>query len=361
MVSSNRPKPKLIYLITKGNWGGAQKYVYQLAVSPLIRRSFDIEVVCGVDGELVERLRQKGVHVTVIPQKNRINPFGSLLEIMRLRSFLIKRAPDMIHLNSSKMGLVGSLAGRLAGVPHIVFTAHGWTFNENRTLVMRLFLRGLFYLIVSLSSLTICVAKEVKRQLHAPRFLKKRIVIIYNGLEKTLYPKLPKLSEGSSVVHVVSVGDLHSNKGQDTVLKILPHIENIHYHIIGEGPLRPTIEKMITKKDLGTKVTLYGHVFASPLLSQYDVLIQPSRTEALPYVPLEALAAGLPVIARAVGGIPEIVEGVPHAKLYKDDSELIEILKDIPKVKSLWNDPRFDVETMTKKTLYEYNNLIEAD
>jgi glycosyltransferase involved in cell wall biosynthesis len=95
------------------------------------------------------------------------------------------------------------------------------------------------------------------------------------------------------------------------------------------------------------------------MLSQYDAFLLPSRTEALPYVILEALRAEIPIIARNVGGIPEIVSGVNSAILYNNDNELIDILKNDLPVCSPWKDNRFSVDTMIRKTAFEYQKLLD--
>ncbi len=349
-------------MITKANWGGAQKYVFELATNPLVRKDFSVSVVTGDSGELVERLKQKGVEASTLHIKNSMNPISAIFELRKMVLFFKQERPHIIHINSSKMAFIASFAGRIAGVPHIVFTAHNWTFTEKRIWYVRLLLRIIFYAVVAISDRTICVAENVKKSLKAPKFLRKKMVVIYNGVEKVIIKPLPKLSEGSYIKHVVSIGELHPNKAHETVLAILPFMEDVHYHIIGEGKSRGHLEKVIKKKKLEKKVTLYGHITnAQTLLPQYDIFLLPSRTEALPYVILEALAAGLPVIARRVGGIPEIIQGVPSTVLYDDDQELIDLLKqDYAPVKK-WTDQRFSIDNMTRKTAFEYNKLVEKD
>ncbi len=347
-------------MITKSHWGGAQKYVFQLATSALIRKDFDVVVVIGDEGALAEKLREKGVRTCIVPIKNNYNPFTSLIELKKLSDFIKSENPELIHINSSKIALFGSLAAKYVGVKYIVFTAHGWTFTEKKALPLRLLLHGLFYIIVYLSTTTICVAESLKRKLRAPSFLKNRLVTIYNGLETGSIKKLTKLSDGSNVRHIVTVGYIHSNKGQDTVFRLMPFLENIHYHVIGENLIGQNILDLIKRKKIESRVTLYGQIEnASALLSQYDVFILPSRTEALPYVILEALRAEIPIIARNVGGIKEIVSGVESVILYNNDSELIDILKrDLPPT-SPWIDSRFSVETMTRKTAFEYQRILD--
>lgn len=361
MKEFKQEKPKLLFLITKSNWGGAQKYVYDLATSQAIRKKFNIKVASGNDGELLARLNEKHVETDVLALKNKANPFEAFFEFRRLVQFLKKERPTIVHINSSKMGLLGVLAARMTKVPHVVFTSHGWPFNEKRPFVQRAMFRTLMWITVYASDYAIAVSEQTKKSLRAPKWISKKMRIIYLGIQSEAPTVLPKLSQGSTTKHIISIGELNANKGHDTVLSILPYVENVHYHIIGEGVLRQKLEKIIENKGLSKSVTLYGHIpNASKLLPQYDVFLLPSRTEALGYVALEALQAGLPVIAREVGGVPEILRGLPYARLYKDDSELISILKEELPPAEGWTDERFSHEGLIKKTLFTYQELLDG-
>ena len=123
----------LVFIITKSNWGGAQRYVFDLCVA--MREKFLVKVILGGDGPLAEKLNGDGIEVITIAELGRdvniIKDFRSGWKIFRA---LIKIKPDIVHLNSSKIGGVGSLAARLVFVPRIIFTSHGWALNEDRSL-----------------------------------------------------------------------------------------------------------------------------------------------------------------------------------------------------------------------------------
>ena len=350
---------KVLYLITKSNWGGAQKAVHDLATHPKIQNNYEVIVASGNNGELLDRLASKKIKTHSLNIKNNLNPFTLFKNFFDLYRYIKDVDPDIIHLHSSKISLLGALAARAAKTPLVIFTAHGWPHNEDRNFLIKNILRLMMWLVVFLSHRTIAVSENVVESLHAPSFIKKKMTVIYNGIQKTDYKQLPKLSDGSSddrkVKHIVSIGELNHNKAHDTVIKILPQIRNVHYHIIGDGQNKLKLEKLISQKDLSKRVTLYGHINnAKSLLPQYDAFLLPSRTEALGYVVLEALQAGLPVIARKVGGVPEILRNLPHSHLYKYDTDLIDILdQDFPKNIS-WDDSRFDFEKMIEKTLFLY-------
>jgi len=128
-------KTKILYLITKSNWGGAGRYVYDLTTS-LPEDKFDVVVALGGEGLLKQRLEEKGVRVITVKSLERnvsiLKEFSALFE---LYSLFEKERPDVVHLNSSKAGGLGAFAARLSGIPRIVFTAHGWAFGEKRFLL----------------------------------------------------------------------------------------------------------------------------------------------------------------------------------------------------------------------------------
>lgn len=353
----------ILYIITKSNWGGAQKAVFDLATHPKISNNYNVKVLSGNDGELITKLDSHNIKSDVIDIKNNLNPFSTLISLYKLYKYIKKESPDIVHLHSSKISMLGSIAARAAGVPLIVFTAHGWPHNENRNLVIKLILKLIMWNTVLFSHKTIAVSENIANTLGAPEFINKKITVIYNGIEKKVYNDLPKLSSGShdgkTIRHIVSIGELNNNKAHDTVLKILPQVKGVHYHIIGEGKNRNKLENLIKSNDLSDRVTLYGHKpNAKSLLSQYDAFLLPSRTEALGYVVLEALQAGLPVIARRVGGVPEILRDLPYAKLYSHDTDLIGLLDEPLQTGFKWSDSRFDFDKMIERTIYIYKSNV---
>ncbi|MFZ2500762.1 MAG: glycosyltransferase, partial [Minisyncoccia bacterium] len=133
---------KVLFVITKSNWGGAQSYVYTLATR-LKDTGADVAVVLGGTGEagsesglLAERLQEAGIRTLFLKSFMRdislIREFKALRELIYI---LKSERPDVVHLNSSKAGGLGAVAARLTGVPRIVFTAHGWPFWEPRNFV----------------------------------------------------------------------------------------------------------------------------------------------------------------------------------------------------------------------------------
>src|ERR1700734_3367295 len=128
----NQARTKVLFLITKGTWGGAQRYVFDLATN-IPRGRFEAVVAYGQKGKLAEDLTNAGVRTLQLPSLGRdvavVSDIKSFFEILKL---LRKERPDVLHLNSSKAAALGAPAARIAGVKKIIFTVHGWPFRENR-------------------------------------------------------------------------------------------------------------------------------------------------------------------------------------------------------------------------------------
>lgn len=177
-------KKKILFVITKSNFGGAQRYVYDLARS-LPSREFEVVVAFGGEGLLKEKLTQANIRTVPIEGLERdINLFNEFSVFSQLMKLFKEERPDVVHLNSSKIGGIGALAGRLARVPHIVFTAHGWAFNEERPWIERKIIAVLYWITLVLSHTTIAVSEQIKKQICCFPFVKHKMIIIHNGIDQ---------------------------------------------------------------------------------------------------------------------------------------------------------------------------------
>lgn len=318
-------KKKILLVITKSNFGGAQRYVYDLAVT-LPRERYSVKVVFGGSGLLQKKLDSK--HIAVIPIPGLTRDVGFLREwtaFFALIKIFREERPDVVHLNSSKAGGLGALAARIARVPRIVFTAHGWAFNEDRFFITKTLLYLLHYITVLLSHTTIAVSENVRDQITFFPFIQQKIVVIRNGIDS--FPLRSKkeareeLSKNDTVLHtkqtdeqiwVGTISELHKTKGLTYALQAIKEVTeilpNIVFVIMGEGEQREELERQIRTENLHQHVFLLGHIDnASSYLSALDIFTLSSISEGLPYTLLEAGHAGLPVVTSRVGGIPEVI------------------------------------------------------
>ncbi len=302
---------KILYLITKSNWGGAQKYVYDLAIA-FSGRGNEVAVAFGGRGELAEKLEEAGLRTISLDTLVRdIDIWKEVKSSWAMYGLFQKEKPDVLHLNSSKAGGLGAFLGRIAGVKCIVFTVHGAPFREDRPLAYRLLMYFFTWLTCILSHKVIAVSKRDAHDLGQMLFIRRKISTIYNGLVFGETLRAP--SSQSKETHIVTIGDLTKNKGHMYGLEAIAELVHgkgydVKYFIEGEGEDRKEMEDFIEKNNLKNVVTLLGRTLATTgRLHEFDIFLLPSVKEGLPYVLLEAGRAMMPVVSTITGGIPEIV------------------------------------------------------
>ncbi len=316
-MEQNPRKTKVLFVITKSNFGGAQHYVYDLA-RELPRAEFEAVVACGGAGTLVEKLIEAGVRTILLPSLARdislLRDVQSFFALWKL--FLVER-PDVVHLNSAKASGLGGLAARLAFVPRIIFTAHGWAFNEDRSLLSRTAIKIFSWLTVILTHKTIAVSEAVRDDTQNWPFITGKVATVHNGTEG-----VGRLSREDArkvlglpfdVFIVGTIAELHPNKGLpyaiEAIAKLSQKHPDVYYAILGDGEEKARLNALLEAQGLRGRVFLHGFVKdASHYLKAFDCFVLPSVKEGLPYVILEAGLAELPTIATSVGGIPEVIE-----------------------------------------------------
>lgn len=301
---------KILFVITKSNWGGAQRYVYDLATA--LRHNFCINVAFGQEGLLAKKLREAHIATFSLQAFQRdvsiANDVQSLLELLRL---FRRIKPDVVHLNSSKAAGLGALAARLAGVPRIIFTVHGWPFREQRNLLSRTLIYFFSWVTALLSHTVIVVSDDDLRVAHHMHFIGHKTVRIHNGIalpiDFTSGEKI-RMAFPQNARITGTVGELTKNKNQIALIEQAKRDQDMFVAIVGEGEDRAWLEKKIREYELEERVKLFGFMPASEVLRGFDVFALPSIKEGLPYVLLEAKAADLPIEANRIGGVGEILD-----------------------------------------------------
>jgi glycosyltransferase involved in cell wall biosynthesis len=302
---------KVLYVITKGNQGGAQRYVYDL-VRSLPRDRFESIIAIGghAGSWLQNACTSAGIRTVTLDSVGRdVSVAKDTASLAALIALFKKEQPDIVHLNSSKMGAVGALAARIVGVKRVIFTAHGWAFNEKRPILTR----AIFWLAHAATMLLVdqTVANSAATARAAPIGWQLSTIPLGIGDQKSLSREEARTALDLDMNTIIygCIAELHKNKGLDILVDALAMVPNGHVAIIGGGEKRAALIAKITAKKLKDRVTLVGHMEnAAQYLPAFDIFVLPSRTESAGYVLLEAGLAGLPVVASAVGGIPEIIE-----------------------------------------------------
>lgn len=309
-----RGKKKILYVITKSNWGGAQRYVYDMATS-LPKDAFDVAVAAGGDGPLLQKLSQAGIRTISLPAVKNEASFSALYRAYRaLKETIASEKPDIVHLNSSLASMAGSAAGRICKVPLVIFTSHGWAFNSGFGALKRFGARMLHWITILLSDKTIAVSEAVKEQMMSMPFAAKKMRIVRLGIAT---PDLVSREEARRLLHIPeqafaigTIAELHPVKGLSYALEAVKSLPfEASYLIIGAGDEEKKLLDMIDRDEsLKRRVRLAGFVpQAADLLKAFDIFLLPSISEALGYVIIEAAHAGVPAIASRVGGIPEVI------------------------------------------------------
>lgn len=318
---------KILLVITKSNWGGAQKYVYTLAEHAKKDTDFAVEVLTGNRGELNDRLKKAGVRERSLRIKNSLDPFVFLGEIINVMNVLKEQEPDVVHANSNKAGIVYSIAVALYNLRHakksrFIFTVHGHAFNEDRNIIAKLYIVAAELTIFILADHIISVSKKTLDDIPFKQLFKSKTHVIYNGLPTLEFLDRATARERLGIredePQIVTVAELSGTKNHAYLLRALSaYSKPFHYHVIGEGREENNLRKLVHEYSLDGKVSFHGHVVdAYKYLKAFDLFILPSKTEALAYVVQEACQAGIPVIASRVGGLPELL---PKDHLFRLD------------------------------------------
>lgn len=370
-------KTKILYLITKAIWGGAQSYIYDLATN-LPKEKYEVVVLAGEGEELFSKLENANIRYIKIASLQRdINIFKEIHSFIEINKIINNEKPDVVHLNSSKAGFLGGLASRINGVPKIIFTAHGWSFNEKRSLLSIYIFTLLHWLTILLAHKTIAVSKKTKIDVRNMPFIENKIEIIYNGIKSFNLKNKQSAKEflhlnyiDTNIPLIGTISELHPNKGLDIIISSLVELKNemnFKFIIIGEGQEDKNLKEIIQKHNLKEQVLFLGKIEnAKENLKAFDIFTLTSRTEALPYTIIEAGMAGLPVLATRVGGIPEIIDNEKSGLIVRPDKTEIffalkKLLEHPQKAKDLGLNlqtkvvKEFSFQSMFEKTLKLYS------
>ena len=332
----DKTKTKILYVITKSNWGGAQRYVFDLATS-LPKEEFEIIVACGdsrkkEDGlseMLVQKLTRSNIRVVLVPSLARdisiMKELAAFKELMFLfQTVFQNERPDIVHLNSSKAGGTGALAARLSGIKNVIFTSHGLSWDEDRNALSRTLIFLASCLTFLLCHKVVLITKNNFDRVKDFLFCKRKMVLIRNGIAPINFkPREEARREimGQPIKDtpwIGTIGEFTRNKGQSYLVETAKLLKDkgLQFRLcfIGDGEDLPKIKKQAIESGLYNNPNSLAYIdlpgFVPDIASNlkaFEIFILTSVKEGLPYVLLEAGQAGLPIIASRVGGIPEFV------------------------------------------------------
>jgi glycosyltransferase involved in cell wall biosynthesis/uncharacterized membrane protein len=303
--NGNTTRPRLMFVITLAEHGGAQTYLSLLL--PAVANRFDVTVAAHGPGPLEDAARVAGVRFVPLEHVRRaIAPVHDVLGLVELIRLFRGERPDIVHANSSKAGVLGRLAAFVAGVPVRIFTVHGWAFAAYDGFAGRLYLWA-DRVVRPLTTLVICVShRERELGLRTRACASERSVVVHNAVDLRAFRVAATRGESPQII---SVGRFAYPKDHVTLVRAMASVESDFRAIfVGEGPDQPALANEVRRLGLAPNVALLGARSDVPdLLAGADVFVLSSRSEGLPMSVLEAMAAGLPVVATDVGGVSELV------------------------------------------------------
>lgn len=317
------PMRNILFVITKSNWGGAQRYVFDLARS-LSTPETRVAVALGGTGlpgapagALDAALSKLGIKTHFVPAFMRdVSVFSEWRAFWQLYSLFVQQNPEVVHLNSSKAGGIGALAATFARVPRIVFTVHGLPWEEERGLLGRLLIRFVSWITFLLCHRVIVLSGDALAKVKAMPFVRSKVSLVHNGLPLLEFAEPAEartmLGLPAETLVIGAVGELTWNKGYHVLLRAAGILKrrglDFLLCIAGDGEERTFLETLATEENVADRVRFAGFVAdAHRLLRGFNLFVLPSVKEGLPYVLLEAGQAGLAVVASTVGGVPEII------------------------------------------------------
>jgi glycosyltransferase involved in cell wall biosynthesis len=297
-------KLRIVHVAKVAGISGSENHL--LLLLPALRaRGHDVSLVMlheeepGAE-ELASRLEQHGVPVERLRLRLPFDPIA----FVRIGRALRRRRPDVLHTHLVHADFHGLPAGRLARVPLLVSTKHGFNpFRSGRAFA------AADRAVARLADVHIAISAGLARYLaESEGFDPTGFEIVHYGLEAGQEPPAP-----SGAPRLAIVGRLIPIKGHEVLLEAVARVRedvpDLTLEIAGDGPLEPELRTTVARLGLGETVTFLGRVESpAAVYERAEIVVVPSFGEGFGMVALEAMERGRAVIASDVGGLPEIVE-----------------------------------------------------
>lgn len=332
---SNRgehPKMKILYCITSSSWGGAQLHVLELCADQLARGN-EVTFIVGNKGPLLDKVKQlKGVKVILLPSLVReISPTNDIKAIVELRKIIKSESPDIVHLHSSKAGVIGRLSSiGLRKKIKVIFTVHGWAFTDGVSSRLK---KSLYRIIEKsvrhFTDLFICVSYYDEKIGKREKVLDStsNVKVIHNG---AVTPSEQSINYSvHTPLRLVMIARFSPQKDQETLINAVTNLPKNSYKLtfVGDGETLQTNKELASKYGLNHNIKFVGFKddISNELINN-DVYILSTHYEGLPISIIEAMSYGLPILATNVGGNSEMVKNNINGFLFTSKDELVDKL-----------------------------------
>jgi glycosyltransferase involved in cell wall biosynthesis len=318
---------KIVHVITRLIVGGAQENTL-LTCRGLAERGHEVILAAGQEtgpeGSLWNETKDGGFETIVIPRLRRaVRPVDDMLAYRTLKSMFVERKPKIVHTHSSKAGILARAAARAAGIPILVHTIHGMSFNRTQTHLVQFAYRRLERHVAGYTDRFVCVADAMTEQAVvaglAPR---DRFLTIRSGMETEKFRPDPvtracvrrNLGYSDDDFVVGTVARLFVHKGFEELLAVMPRLAagnpKLRFLWVGDGPHRGDYERALLRMKLRDRVVFTGLLPPDRIpavLCGIDLLVHASAWEGLPRAAVQALLTEVAVVSFDNDGAPEVV------------------------------------------------------
>jgi len=324
-----------------------------LLLDSLDRDKYEIFVICRPGGPLVKKLKDSGYHYLPVNSLRRNLSILDLFAFLQILFLCLKYRFDIVHTHSSKTGFLGRIAARIAGVPNIIHTVHGFPFHEHQLPVARYFYQALEIIAARFCDHLVIVNNYEREQIQENRlFPTRKIRTIYNGIESNpnIEPRRygstgliapaknnPELSEffviGSVARFTRAKNVINMTEVAILVCRANPEIKFV---FIGDGELWDSCYDLVASAGMHKQILMPGwQSNVDYWLQNMDVFLLYSRWEGLSISILEAMSYGLPIVASDIKGNNELVTNENGILVQLDDHiRLRQTLSELPSRKS---------------------------
>ncbi|MBI5434499.1 MAG: glycosyltransferase family 4 protein [Planctomycetes bacterium] len=325
MNANGRAELRVLHVM-EATIGGTRRHLIDVAREQR-RLGLSVDVIASAERVAefrrdLAQLANEGVRVVELPMVREIRPGIDLRHLRAIERELVARRPDVVHTHSSKAGVLGRLASLELSIGARVHTPHTFAFlfhamfGATKRRLFRQIERGL----ADSTSAVIAVSESEGETIRASGVVPpERVRVVPNGIDIARWVDVPPISRAELGVPdraplLVVAGLLNVAKGQDVAIRALAERELASAHLVlaGNGEEGAEWERLARELGVAERTHFLGWRDDVPrIFAAADVVLLPSRWEAMPYAVLEAMAAEKPVVATAVDGARELVaEGV---------------------------------------------------
>lgn len=300
-------RKKILIACTNADWAGAPIHVLTLVSA--LQTSFDMFLVFGEDGPVRHTLLAKGIASEVVPSlRSKIDPIQDFKCLLAFIRIVQSQRPALLHVHSTKAGMIARVAALFMRLP-CLYTVHGWGFGEGRPKVQSVLVHWIERILSFVPSTSYIFVSHADHRfgIRALKLNPNRCLTIHNGI--TDHGSRAEVVGTSTVIMAARV--CHA-KDHDLLLKSFQSCHtSFRLVLVGEGTDSASFRKRVLVGAPGkhAQVDCLGLSNQVPqLLAQAGIFVLCSRYEGLPLSIIEAMCAGLPIIASDVGGVRELVE-----------------------------------------------------